>query len=705
MTPVVIRYPLDPTGTNPNNLVQGEVHQMVRRKVRAIATTYGAFFTESVKVVDTATNKELVRGQQYVASEMYEEPTARFGKEVCSIILITDTTVSDAVSLQYQAVGGPFSNSVKAIEQLITALSLDDRPVSKNSIIDWPSEFPPSHHLHDVGDTYGWEYVVTSLNRLLTLIQSGSTIKYDALYAYIDMVCGQVTPAVVQAILNTVNAAMAAHLADPDPHHQYLLRTEAASLAMALVKKPVDVSPFNGAMNTGVQVTLQLTPFYSLYGIPQNAMEVRLSRNVNCAAPYDLDTTLGAVNSYQLPQLLQPNTTYYWQGRMQDTDGVWSDWSDPSAFGTGSVYVNQPSVNTPVNGSTVNTNGLSLTASAFGTTGQADTQKSADWEIWTGPNGSGSKVFSSYNDTANLNSIAVAAGVLANNATYYPRVRYTGVVLPASAWSASKSFTVAYPVYPTIIGQAYGGGFFAGNITLTDGNYAVILAPKATGEKTITMGSSNTTQINATSTTDSAGDTQQYNAVYPSTTYGAAWVRALNIAGYTDWQVPAKDVLALVMKNLGQTTATVTPYKAGGAEVMDGSYYWTSTSYNWVQTSSYTVQNPDTPIYGYTTTGFTEYGPDDNSPSCGTGPNGDSGYSVQPGSYSPISGSSPASASWWCTKTAYGITGYQPGGTSTYYTNTNKYQIYAATNAGASTYLDRTSANVRVRAIRLVKIV
>ena len=46
----VIRYPLDPTGVNPNNLVIGELAVLQTRPVRAITPIYGPFFSESVKV-------------------------------------------------------------------------------------------------------------------------------------------------------------------------------------------------------------------------------------------------------------------------------------------------------------------------------------------------------------------------------------------------------------------------------------------------------------------------------------------------------------------------------------------------------------------------------------------------------------------------------------------------------------------------------
>jgi hypothetical protein len=712
MTPSVIRYPLDPTGTNRNNLVQGEVHQMVRRKVRVIAATYGAFYADSVQIVDTATGKALVRGTQFVASEMYNEPTARFGKEVCAILLITDTNVSDEVSIQYQAVGGPYSNSVKAIEQLIAALNIDDRPVSKDSIIDWPSEFPPSHHLHDVGDTYGWEYVVTALNRVLSAVQSGSTLKYDAIYAYIDMVTGHVSPEIVQKILDTVNAAMAAHLADPDPHHQYLTRAEALSLQPPNVKKPVNQTPAPGTPATGSQVTLILSQFYSLYGLTQQAAQFRLSRASDLSGALDVDVTVGAVSQYAVPSNLLANTTYYWSGRYQDTDGTWSAWSDITSFGTGNMLVNQPSIAAPLNGSDVITNGLTLTGSAFSTTGFADTHASTDWEIWTGPNGTGSRVFNSPGNSANKTSIAVAPGVLNNNVTYYPRVRYNGATLGASPWSAARSFNLKYPPFPTTFGEAFGGGYYAGDFVLNGATYVVLVAPKASGETTSVLSSSTNQYFG--NDNDSVYDTNSLKAFGSA---AANWVKALTIGGFTDWAIPAVNVMKMISTNLNPASAnTPALFKTGGTEAMTIGGYWSSSPYDHVVDKSYT--DPPTPIYqtqqkSYSDPRSFSYGPVGESvdyssyikcAQAESGPFNKSGPTFTP-SGNTLNGERIGyySASWTCT-VYYDdqvLVGYTPGAYHQVLVNT--YDALYISTVDSSVQVAAKATSLKVRAIRLVQ--
>lgn len=215
MTPLVTRYPLDPTGVNPENLVTAEPHTLSARRIRAVATQYGAFFSESLQIKDVTNNAILVKGQQFYAAELYELPTARYGKEVCAIVLITDENVGPEIELTYQALGGEFSNSMTAISQQIEKLKLDERPVGWGDLIARPDEFPPSHHLHDVGDVYGFEYLVHSLDRVRAAIIMGDAASHDAIYAYIDQeIAG------LRAQGDATAQSLAAHLVDyNNPHN------------------------------------------------------------------------------------------------------------------------------------------------------------------------------------------------------------------------------------------------------------------------------------------------------------------------------------------------------------------------------------------------------------------------------------------------------------------------------------------------------
>lgn len=184
--PIVTRYPLDPTGVSTNNKVEGEPHTLSARPIRAIAPLYGAFFTESIVVKEVATGNTLVKNTDYYCSELYQVPSANYGKEICSIILIINSNIQPDITIDYQALGGPWSYSQQAIVQMLDNLNIDDRPVTWDDIINKPEAFAPLPHLHDAGDVYGFEYVVAGLERLRQAILLGDSVSHDLIYAYID---------------------------------------------------------------------------------------------------------------------------------------------------------------------------------------------------------------------------------------------------------------------------------------------------------------------------------------------------------------------------------------------------------------------------------------------------------------------------------------------------------------------------------------
>ena len=186
MTPIVTRYPLDPTGISPNNSVVGEEHTLSNRPIRAIAPSYGAFFTDSIVIKEKSTSQELIKNIDYYCAELYEVPTVKYGKEICSVIIITNTNISSDIIIDYQALGGPWSYSQQAIVQMINNLDIDDRPVNWGDIIGRPTEFNPAHHLHDIGDVYGFEYIVAQLERIYQAIIIGDAASHDVIYQYID---------------------------------------------------------------------------------------------------------------------------------------------------------------------------------------------------------------------------------------------------------------------------------------------------------------------------------------------------------------------------------------------------------------------------------------------------------------------------------------------------------------------------------------
>ncbi|CAB4153787.1 Fibronectin type III [uncultured Caudovirales phage] len=120
---------------------------------------------------------------------------------------------------------------------------------------------------------------------------------------------------------------------------------------------------------------------------------------------------------------------------------------------------------------------------------------------------------------------------------------------PASA--ASNSVTPALPV----IGAAFGGGFYAGQISTAGTGVAthnLVVGPVASAQNTSKQWKTANTSTSGTASVINgpANSTAMNNASHPA----AQFCEAVNTGGQTDWYMPAKDELEVCYYNLKPDT-------------------------------------------------------------------------------------------------------------------------------------------------------
>lgn len=165
---------LDRTGNNPDNLVVAEPHSLSSRPTRSIAPQHGAFFADSL-VLRSGSKEWSHRGYDYQIVELHQEATLLFGKEICSVLLVLNPDIPTDVTIDYQALGGPYARNDKTIANLYQSVINDNRPVDWNNVFNKPSQFNPTIHRHLLDDVYGFEPIVDYLERIKRAITLGQT--------------------------------------------------------------------------------------------------------------------------------------------------------------------------------------------------------------------------------------------------------------------------------------------------------------------------------------------------------------------------------------------------------------------------------------------------------------------------------------------------------------------------------------------------
>lgn len=203
MKEIVRKYPLDKTGESPTNRVLGEPHELKPGINRSVVPRHGAFFSDTLIVRDTDNGRDLVEGEQYVAVLHYPDASKLADSEICCGIVITDPEIGENVLVDYQVLGGVYCNIEPVIASLINNINLDEREILWGDVFGRPSVFPPVQHLHDIGDIYGWEYVVQVLDDMTDLVLRRDVTSHEDIEAYIEREYGSMD-AYADSVLATI---------------------------------------------------------------------------------------------------------------------------------------------------------------------------------------------------------------------------------------------------------------------------------------------------------------------------------------------------------------------------------------------------------------------------------------------------------------------------------------------------------------------
>lgn len=130
-----------------------------------------------------------------------------------------------------------------------------------------------------------------------------------------------------------------------------------------------------------------------------------------------------------------------------------------------------------------------------------------------------------------------------------------------------------------VIGAPLAGGFFGGEMVVAGERFALIVSPKAEGEK---MNIEYKLKDRGTADGTDSDDDGIVNSgkINDSNHPAAHFCNGLQIGGFDDWYLPSRDELMMLWRNLGpRRKNTPELFMEDAAEAFDTEWYWSSTEY------------------------------------------------------------------------------------------------------------------------------
>jgi hypothetical protein len=211
--------------------------------------------------------------------------------------------------------------------------------------------------------------------------------------------------------------------------------------------QPRNTSPANGAIDVSPTPTLKSSAFFDPDGDLHAASQWQVTTTPgDYSSPvFDSGTDSSNLTQVTIPSgYLSHYTTYYWRVRHQDEHGTWSSYSSETSFTTHS-RPDQPSNVSPADGAVHVSLTPTLESSAFSDPDEEVTHAASQWQVTITSGDYSNPVFDSGEDITNLTQMAIPAGELSYDTTYYWRVRHEDSDGYWSSYSLETSFTTYTP--------------------------------------------------------------------------------------------------------------------------------------------------------------------------------------------------------------------------------------------------------------------
>lgn len=149
-------YPFNPLGNETGAQIKGEDYTLTPANGKNYVTIIpraAPFFRQGIKIINAATNKELVEDRDYTVGYMYNQFSQLLYKGLYGCITFQNLSAPINVKIDYATLGSPFVLSGAAYAQLVANIVNNPREIFWEQIVNPPSEYPPIPHIHPADQT------------------------------------------------------------------------------------------------------------------------------------------------------------------------------------------------------------------------------------------------------------------------------------------------------------------------------------------------------------------------------------------------------------------------------------------------------------------------------------------------------------------------------------------------------------------------
>lgn len=181
-----IRYQLDETASNKNNIVENEYHHLEDRRFKCLTVLSGSFYVDDfLSIFKYEGGYKLKRNKDYVIADIDQKTSALLTGIIANVIIIINNKLGREFKVNYRAVG---LHKTKVTERTVALLQAPAATEFSDSYIDLrnkPKDFTPSFHYHSLSEIKKFEILLFYIEkiRFCILYESISIIRF-----YIDTV-------------------------------------------------------------------------------------------------------------------------------------------------------------------------------------------------------------------------------------------------------------------------------------------------------------------------------------------------------------------------------------------------------------------------------------------------------------------------------------------------------------------------------------